>query len=185
MANPSSTNRFHRPIHDLRILAEQHLREIEDELAQEEKDDAKRLQDLERYTKRRRGQDETPPFSDRPPTAKMRPAQVILNRLKWDRELDITKFRVGYLERFAGIREIPAQDWINEVTDEDWIPQHRIKYFKRLFDDGSSQVVWDRDLKIDKMSGPTADTFHKDHDRPGDVGTSTILQDCFPIGSEK
>lgn len=79
MANPSSADRASGSIHHLRTLAEQHLREIEHELAQEDKDEAKRLQELERYTKRRRGKDETTRFSDRPPTPKMRPAQGMLD----------------------------------------------------------------------------------------------------------
>lgn len=65
--------------------------------------------------------------------------------------------------------EMPAMNWTDEVTEEDWIPQHRIKYFKRLFDDGSSQIVWDRDLKIDMISGAAGDNFHQDDDRSGDA----------------
>ncbi len=40
--------------------------------------------------------------------------------------------------------------WVGECSDEDFIPQHRIKYFKRNSD---GEVVWDREGRIDKIFG--------------------------------
>ena len=57
-------------------------------------------------------------------------------------------FIIGYLERFAGLKEMPLTLWLDESTEEDFIPQHRIKYFKRA---GTGEVVWDRDERIDKI----------------------------------
>lgn len=58
---------------------------------------------------------------------------------------------IGYLERFEGIKEIPATWWISDVTEDEWIPQHRIKYFTRTDKSGTREVVWDRDKRIDKI----------------------------------
>ena len=45
---------------------------------------------------------------------------------------------------------MPAAKWMREVTDEDFIPLHRIKYFKRTSD---GEIMWDRDFRIDKVFG--------------------------------
>jgi MJ1316 RNA cyclic group end recognition domain len=70
---------------------------------------------------------------------------------------------VGYLDRFGGIQELPVSDWIRESTDEEWIPQHRIRYFKKVVaaagggidEDKEDEVVWHRDERIDKVFGST------------------------------
>lgn len=59
-------------------------------------------------------------------------------------------FVIGYLERFDGIKEMALSLWLDESTEEDFIPQHRIKYFKKA---GTGEVVWDRDGRIDKIFG--------------------------------
>ena len=74
----------------------------------------------------------------------------VLKRLRWDSDLDVAHYVVGYVERFDGVKEMPAAKWIKESTDEDFIPQHRIKYFKRITD---GEVVWDRDARIDRIFG--------------------------------
>jgi MJ1316 RNA cyclic group end recognition domain len=45
---------------------------------------------------------------------------------------------------------MPMTLWVSETSDEDFIPQHRIKYFKRNSD---GEVVWDREGRIDKIFG--------------------------------
>jgi uncharacterized protein (UPF0248 family) len=70
--------------------------------------------------------------------------------MRWDSGLDMENFTIGYLERFEGIKEMPMSKWIRETSDEDFIPQHRIKYFKRSTD---GEVVWDREGRIDKIFG--------------------------------
>ncbi len=77
-----------------------------------------------------------------------------MGRLQWDAELDISQYVIGYLERFDGIKETAANNWISEVTDEEWIPQHRIRYFKRVNEDeAAGEIVWDREKRIDKIFG--------------------------------
>lgn len=83
----------------------------------------------------------------------------VLNRLQWDPEFDVSEYTIGYLERFAGIKEMPATDWISETTEEQWIPQHRIKYFKRVNDSGDLEVVWDREKRIDRIFGGDLSTW--------------------------
>lgn len=61
---------------------------------------------------------------------------------------------VGYLDRFGGNMEIRASQWLNEVTEEDWVPQHRIRYFKRVTG-GEEEVVWHRYDRIDRIFGST------------------------------
>lgn len=46
--------------------------------------------------------------------------------------------------------EMPLATWVTETSDEDFIPQHRIKYFKRNTD---GEIVWDREARIDKIFG--------------------------------
>lgn len=77
----------------------------------------------------------------------------VLDRLHWDDSLDASKYTIGYLERFTGIKEMPAARWISDFTDEEWIPQHRIKYFKQTTDDGNKVTVWDREKRIDRIFG--------------------------------
>lgn len=96
----------------------------------------------------------------------------MLNRLQWDRQIDISRYLVGYLERFGGLKETPASTWVTEVTEEEWIPQHRIKYFKRVDEDGSSEIVWDRDAKVDKIFGGGHDGRLKGEDPSAEHGVS-------------
>ena len=94
----------------------------------------------------------------------------VLDRLRWDPSLNISAHRVGYLDRFGGVQELPVSAWIRESTDEEWIPQHRIRWFKRVRvgdgDDlegdggkegreGEGEIVWHRDERIDRVFGST------------------------------
>ncbi|KAK2762277.1 hypothetical protein FQN54_001287 [Arachnomyces sp. PD_36] len=83
-------------------------------------------------------------------SAKLRPASDILNRITWDPSFDRTSFIVGYEDRFLGSKELPLGLWRTDLTDEEFIPQHRILYFKRK---GSGEVVWDRNKRIDRIFG--------------------------------
>jgi hypothetical protein len=51
-----------------------------------------------------------------------------------------------------GTREAALDRWKTEQTDEEFIPQHRILYFRRK--DGV--VVWDRDTRRDEIFGSGA-----------------------------
>ena len=52
-------------------------------------------------------------------------------------------------------------NWVRETSDEEFIPQQRIRYIKRNSD---GEVVWDREARIDKifgsgLTGKVADEF--------------------------
>jgi uncharacterized protein (UPF0248 family)/endonuclease/exonuclease/phosphatase family metal-dependent hydrolase len=86
-------------------------------------------------------------------TNKLRPASDVLNRLRWDPNLDPNDYIVGYEDRFTGAKEMNLERWKTEQTDEEFIPQHRILYFKRRSD---GTVVWERRRRIDVMFGSGA-----------------------------
>jgi uncharacterized protein (UPF0248 family) len=77
---------------------------------------------------------------------KLRPAMDVLTRLKHDPTFDLDDYAIGYTDRHAGIQEKAAGMWVSESTDEEWIPQGRIQYFKRVSD---GKRVWDRATKYD------------------------------------
>ncbi|OAA69074.1 DUF455 domain protein [Cordyceps fumosorosea ARSEF 2679] len=81
---------------------------------------------------------------------RFRPASDVLHRLRWDRALDAADFIVGFEDRFAGAQEKPLAQWKTEQTDEEFIPQHRILYFKRRSD---GRVVWERRTRVDRVFG--------------------------------
>lgn len=81
---------------------------------------------------------------------KLRPATDIMNRLRWDPNLNSADYVVGYIDRFLGTRETALDRWKVEQTDEEFIPQHRILYFKRRSD---GVRVWDREARLDILSG--------------------------------
>lgn len=41
---------------------------------------------------------------------------------------------------------------VADVTDEEWIPQHRIMYFRKK-GDGERRRVWDRATRLDRLFG--------------------------------
>jgi len=70
---------------------------------------------------------------------KLKGADQIINRIKWDKEQNKNEFTVGYDDRFLGIMDIPFVEF-DKQTD---IPSHRIKHFKR-----NGEIVWDRTNKV-------------------------------------
>ena len=50
--------------------------------------------------------------------------------------------------------EMDVSDWKGgaDVTEEDWIPQHRILYFRRK-GDPEWRKVWDRQKRLDRLFG--------------------------------
>ncbi|GKU15138.1 unnamed protein product [Fusarium langsethiae] len=90
---------------------------------------------------------------------KFRTAADVLNRLRWDTNFDSSDYIVGYEDRFLGARERAMEHWKSEQTDEEFIPQHRILYFKRRAD---NVIVWERRTRTDDIFGsgikrPTTD----------------------------
>jgi uncharacterized protein (UPF0248 family) len=90
-------------------------------------------------------------------SAKLRPAADVLNRLRWDPNLDPADYIIGYEDRFLGARETSLEKWKTEQTDEEFIPQHRILYFKkRSSEAGHGELVWERATRIDRVFGSGA-----------------------------
>ena len=85
-----------------------------------------------------------------PGSGRFRTAVDVMNRLRWDSMMDITDFLIGYEDRFLGPREKPLEQWKSEQTDEEFIPQHRILYFKRKSD---GVIVWERKTWTDEIFG--------------------------------
>lgn len=95
----------------------------------------------------------SPAASQAPVSAsKLRPASDVLARLRWDPNLDPSEYIVGYEDRFLGAKETSLERWKTEQTDEEFIPQHRILYFKKR-GEGGGEVVWERRTRIDKVFG--------------------------------
>ena len=76
-----------------------------------------------------------------------------MNRIRWDPQLDSSDYVVGYEDRFTGAQEKELEAWKSEQTDEEFIPQHRILYFKRKSD---GRKVWDRRTRFDELFGNVA-----------------------------
>ena len=89
--------------------------------------------------------------SSKPP---LRPAKDILSRIRHDPSLDENNFVVGYHDRhLPDVIDIDVSAWKGggDSTDEEWIPQHRILYFRRKNEDGGK--VWDRARRLDRIFG--------------------------------
>jgi len=80
------------------------------------------------------------------PSTKLRPTKDVLNRLRYDAAYNLDDYVIGYIDRHAGIMEKSAALWVSETTEEEWVPEDRIAYFKHVPED---LVVWDRAKKID------------------------------------
>lgn len=85
-----------------------------------------------------------------PSGGKLRSSIDVMHRIRWDPSLDSANYLVGYEDRFTGIQEKNFEMWKSDLTDEEFIPQHRVVYFKRRSD---GEVVWDRRTRIDKVFG--------------------------------
>ncbi|KAK2863656.1 hypothetical protein FQN49_004122 [Arthroderma sp. PD_2] len=92
----------------------------------------------------------TAPTSKPVSANKLRSAADVISRLRWDPKIDFGDYLVGYEDRFLGVKELPLSRWKSEQTDEEFIPQHRIVYFKRKSD---GRVVWDRETRKDEIFG--------------------------------
>ncbi|KAK6329947.1 hypothetical protein TWF718_003374 [Orbilia javanica] len=84
------------------------------------------------------------------PTAKLRPSHEVFNRLKWDSKYDASAYVIGYEDRFRGVLEIGVDKWKTEMSDEEFVPMHRVVYFKER---KTGEILWDREKRIDKIFG--------------------------------
>lgn len=90
------------------------------------------------------------PISAEGARSKLRPASDVLSRLRWDPQLSPSDYIVGYEDRFLGAQEMSLEKWKSESTDDEFVPLHRVLYFKKRID---GDVVWDRRSRIDKVFG--------------------------------
>lgn len=79
-------------------------------------------------------------------------ASQVLSRLRWDPAHSSYDYEVGYLDRFEGLMWLPLEQWGKETEDEEFIPEHRIKIFRRVEKLGPGAVVWDREKRICRLS---------------------------------
>ena len=76
LSKEATSNPESRSLNQLRTLAQQHLQEIDQDKTQEQEDDTRKMRDLERYAKRRRGEKPAmEPATEYTPLPKMRTAQ--------------------------------------------------------------------------------------------------------------
>lgn len=92
--------------------------------------------------------------SEQPSTGtKFPPASQVLSRLRWDPAHSSHEYEVGYLDRFEGLMWLPLEQWGKETEDEEFIPEHRIRIFRRIVKKGTGTVVWDRENRICLLGG--------------------------------
>lgn len=85
-----------------------------------------------------------------PTHGSLRPALDVLSRIRHDHTFQEEDFIVGYSDRHTDVKELPVTLWKGDVTDEEFIPQHRILYFRRKLD---GVKVWDRAERLDMIFG--------------------------------
>ncbi|KAI9659134.1 MAG: hypothetical protein M1821_002094 [Bathelium mastoideum] len=77
---------------------------------------------------------------------KFRTEREVMNRIRHDPKLNIDEYLVGYKDRFLGIMEMHLDGWKADITEEEFIPLHRIVHFKKK---DTQEIVWDRHHRID------------------------------------
>lgn len=102
----------------------------------------------------------------------LRPAKDILSRIRHDPALKESDFIVGYNDRHAPeIMEMEVAAWKGggDVTDEEWIPQHRIVYFRKKDEgDAKGERVWDREKRLDRLFGSGVVPEREEENASGD-----------------
>jgi uncharacterized protein (UPF0248 family) len=83
----------------------------------------------------------TPPASKR----SFPPAAQVLSRMRWDPAHRPFDYEVGYQDRFEeALMWVPLEQWGRATEEEDFIPEHRIRVFRRV----GGSVVWDREGRV-------------------------------------
>ena len=89
------------------------------------------------------------------PVRSLRPAKDIISRIRHDAALEESQYVVGYLDRHLPHPvEMDVMLWKGgrDVEEEDWIPQHRILYFRKK-GDAEGVHVWNREKRLDRICG--------------------------------
>ena len=87
------------------------------------------------------------------PSKKFPPASSVLSRLRWDPAHTHSRYEVGYLDRFEGLMWLPLEQWGRATEEEDFIPEHRIRVFRRVEKGSVGTVVWDREERVCELDG--------------------------------
>ena len=111
----------------------------------------------------------------------LRPAKDIVSRIRHDPALEESDFIVGYHDRHEPeVMEMDVSAWKGggDFTDEEWIPQHRIVYFRRKGDEPGRRI-WDREKRLDRLfgSGIADGSNEQDELEPGMVATAVDPQE--------
>lgn len=131
--------------------ADTDLDDDEDDLEEENEPDGEIYVSLREYRSLKTGTSKFASEVVKPAGAgKLRSAVDAMNRIRWDSGMDSSDYLVGYEDRFLGAQEKALDNWRTEQTDEEFIPQHRILYFKRKSD---GVIVWDRRTRVDTIFG--------------------------------
>lgn len=131
--------------------ADSDLDDDEDNLEEENEPDGEVYVSLREYRSLKTGTSKSASEVAKPAGAgKLRSAVDAMNRIRWDSGMDSSDYLVGYEDRFLGAQEKALDNWRTEQTDEEFIPQHRILYFKRKSD---GVIVWDRRTRVDTIFG--------------------------------
>ncbi|KAL8722576.1 MAG: hypothetical protein Q9225_000972 [Loekoesia sp. 1 TL-2023] len=115
-------------------------------------------------TKRTRKENQRNASSQQVSSTSLRPVHDVMNRIRHDPDFRASDYVVGYKDRHVGIMEKAVENWsFDGVEEEEFIPLHRVVYFRRVSDD---RVVWDREKRIDEIfgSGTTRETRASDDD---------------------
>ena len=91
---------------------------------------------------------------------KLKGSDLIFQRIKWDESINKEHVVVVYLDRFLGLQEIRFNDFKGVHEDyKEGIPFHRIRAYKLR-----GKVVWDRELRIDRLTGVSQHFADDDQD---------------------
>lgn len=115
--------------------------------------------------------------------ARMRTADDVISRIRWDSAVDSSEFVVGYVDRFLGVLERPFDDftWDTNPYDCDYaselaLPRHRIQYFVYR-----GHRVWDRHTRTDRVFGSTGQSLAPPFGKKKEVKGRTETLSCTLI----
>jgi len=79
----------------------------------------------------------------------LRTSEEVYKRIKWDPDYDKRDFIIGYIDRFDGLMEAPFEIFeTGDVSTENFVPWHRVQYFKKVSTD---TILWDRRIRKDDI----------------------------------
>lgn len=124
---------------------------------------------------------------DQDPKPLLRPANDIVSRIRHDPALEESDFIVGYHDRHEPeVMEMDVSAWKGggDFTDEEWIPQHRILYFRRKGDEPGRRI-WDREKRLDRLfgSGIVEGVDEQDELEAGRVATTVDPQEKCEVST--